>query len=123
MRTLRLWLPVVLWCALIAGLSAVPNLSSGLAYDFPLRKLGHMTVYGVLWWLARRAFAGSGARRPGVLALVFAACYAATDEWHQSFVRGRHGSPVDVAIDSAGAALAAALTRRPGFRPRPSSPR
>ncbi|HLM50142.1 MAG TPA: VanZ family protein, partial [Solirubrobacteraceae bacterium] len=32
--------------------------------------------------------------------------YAITDEWHQSFVLGRSASPVDVAIDAAGVALA-----------------
>ena len=31
--------------------------------------------------------------------------YAATDEFHQRFVHGRHSSPVDVAIDAVGLAL------------------
>ena len=31
--------------------------------------------------------------------------YAATDELHQHFIRGRHASPVDVAIDAVGVAL------------------
>jgi VanZ family protein len=31
--------------------------------------------------------------------------YAASDEWHQTFVPTRVGTPWDVAIDAAGAAL------------------
>jgi VanZ family protein len=31
--------------------------------------------------------------------------YAGTDELHQHFVRGRHASPVDVAIDAVGVTL------------------
>ena len=38
-------------------------------------------------------------------ALAAGIAYAASDEVHQHFVRGRHGSPVDVAIDAAGVAL------------------
>jgi VanZ family protein len=35
-----------------------------------------------------------------------------SDEFHQTFVEGRHGSPVDVLIDAAGVALAMALHTR-----------
>ena len=38
---------------------------------------------------------------------MLASGYAITDEFHQTFVEGRHGTPVDWAIDSAGAALVA----------------
>ena len=31
--------------------------------------------------------------------------FAATDELHQHFVRGRHASPIDVGIDAVGVAL------------------
>ena len=88
---------------LIFALSATPDLSSGLgAWDTLLRKLAHVTIFGVLWLtLARAAYW----RRP-ILATVVAVLYAISDEVHQTFVEGRHGSPVDVAIDSAGIALA-----------------
>ena len=33
--------------------------------------------------------------------------YAVTDEFHQTFVDGRNGTPVDVLIDSIGIAIAA----------------
>jgi VanZ family protein len=38
--------------------------------------------------------------------------YAATDELHQYFVRGRHASPVDVAIDAVGVAAGMLLLLR-----------
>ena len=40
-----------------------------------------------------------------LVTLAIGIAYAATDELHQHFVRGRHASPVDVAIDAVGVAL------------------
>lgn len=101
--------------AVIFALSATPDLSSGLgAWDLLLRKLAHVTVFAVLWLTLARAMRW---RRP-LVATVIAILYAISDELHQSFVEGRHGSPVDVAIDSAGIALAVVawivVTRRRG---------
>jgi VanZ family protein len=106
------WIPVVAWCAVIFGFSSVPDLNSGLSYDYPLRKAAHMGEYAILYWLARRALADSGSK-----AFLFTVAYAASDEWHQTFVPGRVGAAADVAVDAAGAALAAALTalRRRGM--------
>jgi VanZ family protein len=99
-RTLSLWLPVVLWAALIFGLSSIPSLSTGLGvWDDVLRKCAHATEYAVLAVLVRRALLAE------LPALVLALAYAATDEFHQTFVRTRHGSPIDVAVDGAGAAF------------------
>ena len=52
-------------------------------------------------------------RATGSFAWAFAltVAYAAADEVHQTFVRGRHGSPVDVAIDAAGALVGLAAVR------------
>jgi VanZ family protein len=91
---------------LIYFLSAQPDLNSGLGLvDEIGRKLVHMAEYGLLWWLWSRAF---GFRRP-VLAAVITLAYAATDEFHQTFVHGRNGSPIDWGIDAAGVAAAWAL--------------
>jgi VanZ family protein len=108
--------------ALIFGLSATPDLSSGLGpIDLVLRKAAHVTIYAVLWLTLARA---AGWRRP-VAVTVVALLYAASDEFHQTFVAGRHGTPVDVGIDAAGMALAAlawALTARRRGRPGPPWP-
>ena len=45
-------------------------------------------------------------------AALIAVAYAISDEYHQSFVEGRHGSPVDVLIDSTGVAIAIAMSIR-----------
>ena len=100
--------------ALIFFLSHQPDLSSGLGvWDFVGRKIIHAGEYAllcVLWW---RAFAGA---TPGLRALAAAAAvsvaYAVTDEIHQSFIEGRHGTPVDVAIDCVGIAAACLWLRR-----------
>lgn len=82
-------------------------------WDVALRKLAHVTEYAILtalWW---RALRGLGMRFPLAAAIAISIGYAATDEFHQTYVDGRHGTPVDVLIDSAGmAAAAAAITVR-----------
>ena len=40
-----------------------------------------------------------------ILAICLAAIYASSDEWHQSFVPGRHCSLVDVGIDTLGGSI------------------
>lgn len=113
MRRLSSWAPVALWCALIFGLSAVPGLSTGLSFDFPLRKLGHVAEYAVLFALLRRALSREGLspRAAAAAAFPLAVAYAVTDEWHQSFVPGRAGRASDVLLDAAGALLAWARSR------------
>ena len=95
---LTLWLPVVVWAAVIFAFSSVPSLGTGLGtWDLVLRKLAHLSEYAFLGLLLARAV-----RRPA-LAVGLAAAYAVTDEIHQTFVQGRHGAPLDVAIDTLGA--------------------
>ena len=99
-RQLSAWVPVVAWAALIFAISSIPSLSTGLGlWDTILRKGAHVAEYAVLGFLLVRA------QRRELPALLIGAAYAATDEFHQHFVRGRHGSPVDVAIDALGVAL------------------
>jgi len=106
-RTFTHWLPVVLWAGVIFALSAIPSLGTGLGtWDLILRKGAHMTEYAVLAFLLARAL---GREAP---ALALGILYAASDEFHQSFVRGRHASPIDVAIDSVGLLLGLLAWRR-----------
>jgi VanZ family protein len=100
------WLPVLVWAGVIFAFSSIPSLNSGLGtWDYVLRKGAHMTEYAILAVLLVRA-TGSLA-----WAFAFTVAYAASDEVHQLFVRGRHGSPVDVAIDSVGALIGLTLLR------------
>jgi VanZ family protein len=107
--SLQIWLPVVVWAGVIFAFSSVPSLSTELGtWDTILRKLAHLAEYAVLGVLLDRAL-----RRPQlVIAVALASLYAVTDEVHQLFVEGRHGSPVDVGIDTLGALLGVLLWRR-----------
>ncbi|OGS36505.1 MAG: hypothetical protein A2293_00590 [Elusimicrobia bacterium RIFOXYB2_FULL_49_7] len=101
------WLPVLLWCSLIYYLSSLPHLKTELGvWDLVLRKIAHVTEYAVLFLLVRRAVShtASSRRTPFVhtVAVIFSVLYAASDEYHQSFVPGRGPSVVDVGIDTAG---------------------
>jgi VanZ family protein len=99
-RAVRAWVPVVVWAAVIFAFSSIPSLSTGLGlWDLVLRKLAHMAEYAILGALLLRAL-----ERP-LAAFAAALAYAATDEVHQHFVRGRHASALDVVVDAAGVAL------------------
>ena len=115
MRRLRLdlWLPPVVLMGVIFAFSAQPSLDSGLGLiDLIGRKLIHFAEYALLCFLWWRALATvTTPRRAALYAFLIASGYALTDEFHQSFVEGRHGTPVDWLIDSAGAAAAALKLR------------
>jgi VanZ family protein len=97
---LSAWLPVAAWAALIFALSSVPHLGTGLGtWDTILRKGAHVTEYAIFGLLLLRAVGRE------VPAFLLGVGYAITDEVHQHFVSGRHASPIDVAIDSAGLLL------------------
>jgi VanZ family protein len=106
-RWLTVWGPLIAWCAVIYCLSdrpyfdiehLWPEKSWAYSYDYPLRKIGHLLEYVVLFWLARRAM-------PPAQAWAFCAVFAASDEWHQTFVAGRTGRLSDVVLDAAAAVL------------------
>lgn len=145
MKRLRYWLPLLLWTAAILGASIdlfsaghTDSLTQRIAaaiLGHPLapetlaivqvvtRKLGHLTAYGLLGWLAFRAFRGErqGARTSWMIAAVaYAIAIAAVDELHQSFVPSRTGTPIDVLIDACGATLAQFLRRLPAGASRSS---
>jgi VanZ family protein len=131
------WLPVILWMALIftgSSDSASFTHSSRIIRPlvlllFPgmteeavegivtaLRKCAHLTEYALFALLVWRAW-----RKPvrhdqrpwrwqeAAIALSFAVLYAATDEYHQTFVPSREGCVRDVLIDSVGAVAGLSL--------------
>jgi VanZ family protein len=106
-RTLTHWLPVALWASLIFALSSIPNLGTGLGtWDVILRKGAHTTEYALLAVLLVRAIEREAP------ALALGVLYAASDELHQAFVRGRHASPIDVGIDTVGLLIGLLAWRR-----------
>jgi VanZ family protein len=114
LKRLDPWAPPLALMAVIFFLSAQPNLSSGLGLiDHIGRKIVHASEYALLcflWWRALRTVLDRIVALAPAWAI--AAIYATTDEYHQSFVNGRHASWVDVAIDSMGAGVFALLMFR-----------
>lgn len=110
------WIPAVAWMGLIFVVSAQPDLpqAPGPILDSLLKKGGHVLAYAVLARLYLRALRRgepvSGRLR--LFSLGLAVLYGISDEIHQLYVPGRDGSPVDVVIDSIGAALSMWLVRR-----------
>ncbi len=87
--------------------------------QYIVRKGGHVTEYAILTallWRAGRSWNRAEPNdphpwrwQPAAFAIGVAALYAATDEFHQSFIPSRYSSPVDVCIDTAGACTAIVL--------------
>jgi VanZ family protein len=114
MRVIKLWLPVVVWAAIIL-LAANDSLSSGSTagwfdrtFGFPIpewmhiivRKSGHLFEYSLLALLAYRAGGKLG------IAVTVAFLVACIDETKQSYTNWRTGSPWDVLLDTCGGFLA-----------------
>jgi VanZ family protein len=112
LRRALLWLPVVLYMALIFHFSSesdpFPTLTTHV-WD----KLLHLTEYAGLAFLVCRAFAGEGLSWPAAIALavVVTSVYGMTDEWHQAFVPSRTSDIHDWLADSLGATAGALLCR------------
>lgn len=124
---IKYWLPVIIWMCFIFWMSTegfssqntfplvgtvlrflVPEISSqemDLIHAF-IRKAGHVTEYFILGLLLFRAFRGGAAAswdwRWSFFAVTVVVLYAASDEFHQSFVSTRMASVVDVGLDTVG---------------------
>jgi VanZ family protein len=129
---LKYWLPALIWMALIFSASSDTNsfehssriIVPLLRWLFPqmpddtrylivllVRKCAHLTEYAVfalLLWRALRKPMKNDPRpwlwREARLALLIVALYAASDEFHQSFVPTRTALVSDVFVDTAGGA-------------------
>jgi len=126
---LKYWLPLLIWLAVIFVNSTdlmsaehtsrfiVPILlwlKPGMAPEtiqsilFAVRKCAHMAEYAILallLWRALRSGPTLCTTRPVLFGAVLVACivFAASDEFHQSFVKSRTPSVRDVILDTAGA--------------------
>jgi VanZ family protein len=125
------WLPVALWMAFIFGMSTGLGASQRTSriigpilrwfnpdiqdetirgIQLGIRKTAHVTEYAILALLCLRAVRQTPSKerhpwntRTALIALTITVLYAATDEWHQSFVPGREAAVRDVLIDGTGA--------------------
>ncbi len=132
-QRLRLWSPVIVWMGMIFWISAQSDLPKAPStwLDFVVKKGAHASVYAVLAGLIWHALhngqqATSAATDPsathrlhrpvfsstGVQTFALSLLYAISDEWHQTFVPGRHGRPFDVLVDVSGIVAAILLIWR-----------
>jgi len=108
------WGPAFLMMSAIFAFSSIPSAEVPTfgVMDFIVKKGGHALGYGLLALAYLRGLKGKSRNillRQIFIAWALATLYSATDEYHQSFVPGRHPAVTDVLIDSAGAALALVL--------------
>lgn len=124
------WQRTLVWSGLLSLMAAIFFVShqslpewpepAGIDIDFILKKIAHVVTYALLfggWWLALRPNPASllphaHESRTLLLALAATILYAISDEWHQTFVPGRHGRLSDVFIDAGGALLALLFVRQ-----------
>ena len=127
-RILKAWIAAILWLIVIAIEStnlASSNNTSRILYPllhflfgidlkhfehlhFYIRKGGHVFGYGMLSILLFRAWRETLPAIDGVkwtlrwasLAVLGTAVVASLDEWHQSFIPSRTGTPRDVLLDT-----------------------
>lgn len=76
--------------------------------NFIIRKLTHISVFGLLAISLYNAFR----KNKFVLAWILTVFYAASDEYHQALVPNRTSSVFDVMLDAGGALLAILILRK-----------
>lgn len=118
-RWLRDIVPLVLWLGLIFFLSNQPTLLDveeelGSVGERIFYKSAHVLAYAVLAWLWWRALSPGRQLTPASLwaAFVLTTLYGVSDEFHQSFVPGRHARLADVFFDASGSLGMILLLRR-----------
>jgi VanZ family protein len=103
LKSILRWLPAITVMVVIFGLSSIPSkeMPDFGFWDLIVKKGAHVLGYGIL---AATYWYGLGfSKGRWRLALLFALVYAITDEYHQSFVPGRHPSWLDaLVIDGSG---------------------
>ena len=98
------WLPALFFMVVIFSFSSRPSkdLPNFLDWDFVVKKSGHAIGYGLLA-LSYFYFFKYDKKRYW-LAWLLTIVFAITDEFHQSFVAGRHSTAFDVLVfDNLGA--------------------
>ncbi|MGA3291861.1 MAG: VanZ family protein [Candidatus Microgenomates bacterium] len=109
LKFLNLWLPPILWAALIFKFSSgsIPVASQVFWQDFIIKKTGHVLLFGMFALLSYRGLTGEGLSRKkaAIWSVAIAFLYGASDEFHQMFTQGREATVRDVFIDGIGAGV------------------
>jgi VanZ family protein len=100
----------ILWMVGIFVSSSIPSYAFPEVSFWGWAKLIHLIYFGVLCFLIQRVLRNQKkfpylSRNSILFAILFAACYGMTDEFHQLFTPGRNGHVTDVLVDALGACL------------------
>lgn len=92
-------------------LNPVQEYLTAATIEGPIRKLAHITEYTILAAAVYLMFVLWTNRRILLyfVTVLFSLIYAATDEFHQLFVKGRSGSFSDVCVDAIGVTIGAMI--------------
>src|SRR6266513_1621866 len=141
-RFFKYWLPLLIWvCVIFLGSTDVLSAEHTSRFMVPfllwlkpemspekilfilivMRKSAHVSEYAILallLWRALRSNPTLRTTRPMLLGAVLVACivFAASDEFHQSFVKSRTPSIRDVMLDVAGALMGLLISASFAFR-------
>ncbi|MCL2757585.1 MAG: VanZ family protein [Coriobacteriia bacterium] len=98
------WILVVVWAAIIFGLSAIPG-SGFPSHPEALNVIAHFCLYAAFAVLLTWALSSSKLSlwKVALIALAIASLYGASDEFHQVFVPGRTPDIMDWMTDTIGA--------------------
>lgn len=101
------WLPPLTIMVVIFIISSFPTLPQigESEFDVILKKLAHVTEYTLLFsaWIRAINWGKNSIHvRSILLSVILTVIYSFTDEYHQSFVPGRHSSIIDVGFDILG---------------------
>lgn len=122
---IRRWWPTILMMTLIfmASGTSGSDLPRFGRWDVFVKKGGHLAGYALLAVAFLHGLASGRAfsRRQALLAVLLAALYAVTDEFHQGFTPGRSPSTEDVAIDTLGATIGLLVWARFNKAPVPAA--
>ena len=103
-KSILRWIPALALMMIIFGFSSIPSreMPNFGVLDLIVKKGGHILGYSLLALANWVGFRFNGRR--WWLALLLTVVYAILDEFHQSFVPGRHPSWVDALVIDGGAA-------------------
>lgn len=111
-KNISLLINITLMCFIFYFSHQTGQESSQMSNNLLIRKLAHITEYAVLAFFVY-AYVSSykNVRIPGLVAVIVTIIYAASDEYHQTFIVGRSGNITDVLIDAIGVVVGVLTSR------------
>jgi VanZ family protein len=98
-------LPAILWAVVVLSIGSLHHIPTP-SVSFPIDKVGHFCMYGLLGALTGFGWMRSGHQPHVLIALALAISVGLVDEIHQRYVPGRSSDIADFAADAAGVCIA-----------------